>query len=263
MQYPPEFTITCSSSSAEQKRKALLLSQQLQIPLVSHLSSADCYQLVYTDARLELQGPSNENNIKRWRLFTDFVGGSSGYRRSVNTTIHQPLAKAVGIKPGLRPTIVDATAGLGEDGFVFATLGCKVILIERSPIIAAILKDGIMRAALHKRTVEIVEGNMHLICGDSKSEIQGLSPHPHTVYLDPMYPHKKKAALNKKGMRMIRSLVGDDLDAEELFSTSLKLAKNRVVVKRPKGARTLSTLPPSHTIQMKNSRFDVYMVGHL
>ncbi len=258
-----EITISCASSLTCQQEKAVDLAQQLDLPLTTPSKTIDCYQLVYTDIRLELQGPSTEKQKKRWLLYTDFIGGNSGYRRIHNKTIKQPLARAVGIKPGFRPTIVDATTGMGNDGFVFACLGCKVTLIERSPVMAAILSDGIDRAYANRETKNIVKDNMRLLIGDAQEIIKDLSPPPHTIYLDPMYPHTNKSALKKKEMRMIRLIVGNDHDADILFNSALKYAANRVVVKRPRGAKTITSLSPSHQIEMKNSRFDVYMVNYL
>ncbi len=251
-------TIACASSLKSRREKAAMLAQQLRLPLVSGCNSPHRYQLVYTDARLEFRGPPPEGGRKRWRLFVDFVGGKGGHRRMFNATIRQPLARAAGIQPGIRPAIVDATAGLGGDGFVFASLGCKVILVERSPIIAALLQDGINRAGEHEATAEIAQ-RLRLVVGDAKEELQRLSPRPQTVYLDPMYPPQGKTALNKKEMRMLRSLAGDDADAEQLFLMAIEHAERRVVVKRPRGAETLSRLLPAHQIRMKSSRFDVYM----
>ncbi len=258
-----EITITCTSSLACQQDKAVQLAQQLDLPLVTHSKSISCYQLVYTDTRLELHGPSTDMQKKTWFIYTDFIGGASGYRRMHNTTTKQPLARAVGIKPGFRPTIADTTAGMGQDGFVFACLGCKVTLIERSPVMAAILCDGIVRASAYRATAKIVKDNMKLLIGDAQEIVKDLSPPPHTIYLDPMYPHKNKSSLNKKEMRMIRLIVGSDQDADMLFNSSLENAANRVVVKRPRGAETITSLSPSHQIDMKNSRFDVYLVNYL
>ena len=56
------------------------------------------------------------------------------------------IAKAVGIAQGVRPQVLDATAGLGKDAFVLASLGCQMTLIERQPLIAALLEDGLARA---------------------------------------------------------------------------------------------------------------------
>ncbi len=46
-----------------------------------------------------------------------------------------------------------------------------------------------------------------------------------TIYLDPMYPHSGKSALNKLEMRIIRKLVGDDTDAALLLEIALQHAK--------------------------------------
>ncbi len=254
-------TISCRSAKIEQREKASLLATKLRIPLATSAKNHNGYQLIYTDDRLELHGPSADNQQKRWIFYTDFIGGKSGFRRIHNTTIKQPIARAVGIKAGFRPTIVDATAGKGEDSFVFACLGCKVTLIERSSILSALLVDGLYRASQNPSISSIVENNMHVINGDAIDILGTIFPRPYTIYLDPMYPHQKKSALNKKEMRMIRAIVGDDDDVVSLLHQSLQSASNRVVVKRPKGAGTLSDLTPSHQIMMKNSRFDVYLVS--
>ena len=69
------------------------------------------------------------------------------HRRQFGGGKGQMIAKAVGIKGGIKPQILDATAGLGKDAFVLATLGCEMTLLERSPIIHQLLQDGIERAS--------------------------------------------------------------------------------------------------------------------
>ena len=81
--------------------------------------------------------------------------------------------------------------------------------------------------------------------------------------MDPMYPHRRKSALNSKEMRMLRIIAGDDDDSPALLEAALKVAGNRVVVKRPKGAPGIGQRPPTHEILMRNSRFDVYLCRHL
>ncbi|MDD3815078.1 MAG: class I SAM-dependent methyltransferase, partial [Desulfocapsaceae bacterium] len=191
----------------------------------------------------------------------DFVHGNTGYRRLHGGGINQPLARAAGVKPGWRPSIVDATAGLGIDGFILASLGCKVTMIERSPVLRALLNDGLQRAISHPATRDIVVQRLELLIGNSREIITTLPEQPATIYLDPMYPHRHKSALNKKEMRIIRALVGDDQDAAALLESALEIATNRVVVKRPKGAPELNARRPSHVVEMKNSRFDVYLTG--
>ncbi|HCJ4582886.1 TPA: class I SAM-dependent methyltransferase, partial [Pseudomonas aeruginosa] len=60
----------------------------------------------------------------------DFVEGASAHRRKFGGGSGQMIAKAVGVQPGIRPRVLDATAGLGRDGFVLASLGCEVTLVE-------------------------------------------------------------------------------------------------------------------------------------
>lgn len=192
-------------------------------------------------------------------LFVDFVKGKNGYRHSRNLTIKQPLAKAIGVKSGFRPSVFDATAGLGTDGFVLACLGCKVSLCERSPILHALLEDGLTRAAGEPGTKEIVADRLDLQFEDSLVFLQQTSKKFHTIYLDPMYPHRTKSALNKQEMRVIRALVGGDEDCGGLLEAALSAAENRVVIKRPKGAGEVPGPPPSYVVKMKNSRFDIYL----
>lgn len=54
----------------------------------------------------------------------------------------EAVAKAVGIKGDYLPDVVDATAGLGRDAFVLASVGCRVRMLERNPVVAALLDDG-------------------------------------------------------------------------------------------------------------------------
>jgi 16S rRNA (guanine1516-N2)-methyltransferase len=264
-------TVTCIPEDDDALQlKAQALAEKL------HLRGASCgaqpqeapspcspqYRLVYTVKGLELQTLGPETGRFTTTLTTDFVHGNTGYRRLHGGGIHQPLARATGLKAGVRPTIVDATAGLGIDAFILASLGCKVTMIERSPVIGALLADGLQRAASHPATKDIMS-RLQLFIGNSHEIIASLPEQPATIYLDPMYPHRHTAALNKQEMRTIRSLVGDDQDAAALLETALTIASNRVVVKRPKGAPELSARRPSHIIEMKNSRFDVYLTNRL
>lgn len=194
-------------------------------------------------------------------LHIDFVGGKNGYRYAKDCTIKQAIARAVGIKSGFRPTIFDATAGLGGDGFVLACLGSKVALCERSPLLYCLLEDALNRARQNAHIGAIIENRLTLMHGNSATVLRESTTSYHTVYMDPMYPHKKKAALNKKEMRVIRSFVGDDTDSEVLLAVALEKADNRVVVKRPKGAPYVMDRKPSHEILMKNSRYDVYLTN--
>lgn len=187
----------------------------------------------------------------------DFVEGAAAHRRKFGGGRGQDIAKAVGLKHGFTPHVLDATAGLGRDAFVLASLGCQVTLMERMPIVAALLDDGIERAKLNADVSKIAQ-RMQLIHASS-IESMTLAEQVDVVYLDPMYPHRDKSAAVKKEMRVFQSLVGEDLDADGLLLPALALAKYRVVVKRPSYAPPLNNKTPTTSIKMKKNRFDVYV----
>jgi 16S rRNA (guanine1516-N2)-methyltransferase len=65
-------------------------------------------------------------------IFIDFASAANTYRRLHGGGNGQPLARAIGLKTyGLPLVVIDATAGLGQDSFVLASLGCHVTMIER------------------------------------------------------------------------------------------------------------------------------------
>ena len=188
----------------------------------------------------------------------DFVGGAVGHRRQFGGGSGQMIARAVGIQPGVRPTVVDATAGLGRDAFVLATLGCQVTLIERQPLIAVLLEDGLARAR-DDSAIASIAARMHLRVGDAILMMRAWDEDvPQVVYLDPMFPHRDKSALVKKEMRLFRPLVGDDMDAGELLDAALVLASHRVVVKRPRKAPAIAGGKVSFALEGNAGRFDVY-----
>jgi 16S rRNA (guanine1516-N2)-methyltransferase len=168
------------------------------------------------------------------------------------------IAKAVGIQPRIRPRVLDATAGLGGDAFVLATLGCSLVLVERQPLIAALLADGLARGRTDAEVRPIVE-RMALRQGNA-IELMAAWPDdpPQVVYLDPMFPHRDKSALVKKEMRLFRPFVGDDPDAAILLERALALASHRVVVKRPRKAPPIEGPKPGYVLEGKSSRYDIY-----
>jgi 16S rRNA (guanine1516-N2)-methyltransferase len=194
-------------------------------------------------------------------IMVSFTGSTMEYRLKHGGGRSQALARAIGLKKGWQPAVIDTTAGLGRDGFVLAYLGCQVHMLERSPILAAMLKDGLQRARRAAHTAETA-GRIRLTLTDSKEFLQKLKQQDRSdvIYLDPMYPERTKSSLVKKEMRMLRGLAGDDQDAEKLLDIALQCATNRVVVKRPRLAETLGDTTPSHAITGKTSRFDVYLI---
>ncbi|MGK0409764.1 MAG: 16S rRNA (guanine1516-N2)-methyltransferase [Shewanella psychromarinicola] len=200
-------------------------------------------------------------------ISVDFVSGAVAHRRKFGGGRGQSIAKAVGLKQGVTPTVVDGTAGLGRDAFVLASLGCKVIMVERNPVVAALLEDGLRRAYEDAEIGQWMHERMSLFYGSSinaladvvKTSTSTNVTEIDVVYLDPMYPHREKSALVKKEMRVFQTLVGADLDADGLLAPAMALATKRVVVKRPDYAGDLDGVKPSMIIASKKNRFDVYV----
>jgi 16S rRNA (guanine1516-N2)-methyltransferase len=199
----------------------------------------------------------------------NFHGATVTYRRKHGGGKGQMIAKAVGVRSGVYPHVLDATAGLGGDAFVLASLGSRMTLLEREPVVRGLLEDGLAQARMYgaAQDAELLEilGRMTLIAADSLNYLRQLSAaeRPDVVYLDPMFPVRSKSAKVKKEMRVFHSLVGADSDADGLLETALLCARYRVVVKRPRIAPALSGPPPSHVLEGKSNRYDVYTLEKL
>ncbi|OLU32772.1 SAM-dependent methyltransferase [Pseudomonas sp. PA15(2017)] len=218
------------------------------------------YALQLGEAGLQLVelGPQAPGPVR-----VDFVEGAVAHRRQFGGGAGQMIAKAVGIAQGIRPRVLDATAGLGRDAFVLATLGCHMDLIERQPLIGALLEDGLQRAAADAEVANIV-ARMRLLQGNAIELMAGWQGEaPQVIYLDPMFPHRDKSALVKKEMRLFRPFVGDDLDAPALLEAALELASHRVVVKRPRKAPVIEGAKPGYALEGKSSRYDIYPLKKL
>jgi 16S rRNA (guanine1516-N2)-methyltransferase len=228
-------------------------------------------QLMFHDDLIELYDRQLNTAIS-----IDFIKGPLAHRRQFGGGRGQAIAKAVGLKSGATPTVLDTTAGLAGDAFVLAALGCHVTLIERSPVIFALIENAIERASLSESFQPILQRGFHLINCDANdyiiSALTSKSTHvdgndnrniipvmtPDVIYIDPMYPERKKSALVKKDMQILQRLHGQDDNTAELLENALLFAKKRVVVKRPVNAETISQRIPSTFIKSKKTRYDIY-----
>ena len=251
--------IYIQTSTDEQQQQSLnALAEKSGCTFIADPSFAEDDSLIisFMDAAMSVC----RKGSKEKPVFVDFVGGKSGHRRKFGGGKGQDIAKAVGLNKRAKPSVVDATGGLGRDGFILASLGCTVTLIERSPVIAALLEDGLKRARQNIDVAEIA-GRMTLINGDSKEVMETLAQEGQRadiVYLDPMFPHREKSALVKKEMRLFQDLLGHDPDSDQLLAPALKLAEYRIAIKRPKGAPDLNQQEPTYRLEGKACRYDIY-----
>ncbi len=196
----------------------------------------------------------------------EFTEGSADHRRKFGGGKGQMIAKAVGVKAGVFPKVLDATAGLGKDAFVLATLGCHVQMLERSPVVHALLHDGLERASRHAvyedPELARIIARMDLVEADSHDYINQIADdaRPDVIYLDPMFPDRQKSADVKKEMAAFHHVVGKDDDADSLLDSALFKALYRVVVKRPRKAPFIANKAPSYQLEGKSSRYDIYTI---
>lgn len=194
------------------------------------------------------------------KLQVDFVGGAVAHRLKFGGGRGQDLAKAMGLRGGKTPIVVDATAGLGRDSFLLASLGAQVTMIERSEKMHALLVEGMEKAAQEGGELREIIERMTLLHGDAKDLLPGLAGE--AVLIDPMHPPRKNSALVKRELRQVREIVGTDEDAADLLRAALEHARKRVVLKWPAKADPIEGVRAcSHQILGKSTRYDVFMVG--
>ena len=193
-------------------------------------------------------------------LRVDFVNGPVGHRLRFGGGRGQALGKAMGLRAGKTPKIVDATAGLGRDSFLLASLGAQVTMIERSKKMYTLLAQGMDRASQEGSDFQQIIGRMNLLYGDAKELLPELSAD--AVLIDPMHPPRKNSALVKLELRQVRQIVGADDDAADLIKVALGSAKKRVVLKWPAKADPIKGIHAcSHQIIGKSVRYDVFMLA--
>ena len=241
------------------------LAQQTSLALSSPTIDADFLLHITTD-KLELR--KIEKTLKKptkntLAISVNFTEGKAHHRRLHGGGKGQDIAKAVGLHKIDQPKVLDLTAGMGGDAFVLASLGATVTMVERNIIVYALLNDGLNRAKLiHDDELQAIISRLSLIKQNATEYLNQLqeSEYPDVIYLDPMFPSRTKSAQVKKEMQFFYDIVGSDEDSEALLLLALKMAKKRIVVKRPRLAPELTkSAKPAFQITGKTTRYDIYL----
>ena len=232
------------------------LAEKLSIPLYQVIND-DCpedFFLTWRDGCLKLL---DKELLKKGGLVVD-IEPRNGEQRSWPAPKQGPLAHALGRRT---KTVIDVTAGWGQDSLHIFRMGYDLLCMERSPVMSELLLDGFNRLAKQDWMQKLNLESPQLIKGDAIKFLKVLAVQPDCIYLDPMFPQKrKKSALAKKSMVVLRDLLGDDQDKDELFAVALKATGKRVVVKSPDYAEPLGG-KPNESYQGKLLRYDVYFKG--
>jgi 16S rRNA (guanine1516-N2)-methyltransferase len=230
------------------------------LPVADRLDAvpATRFALALDHGRAALHAPREWPDLGGDPLVIDFAADR---RFARPPTRRDALARATGWKAGLRPMVIDLTAGLGRDAWALASGGCRVVAVERHPVVHLLLADALARAAAIPALAEIA-GRIRLLHGDVRTGALDAEPapdHGSVWYLDPMFPERRKSALVKKPMRVFHHLVGRDPDAAELFAWARRQPGARWVVKRPPDASPLDAIVPDVEYRSGRLRFDVYL----
>lgn len=196
--------------------------------------------LALTDGKHALRGDFSEN-LSRLK--------QSNLQREL-------LVKAARLK-GVQhtPTLLDATAGMGEDSLLLAASGFDVKLYEYDPIIAALLEDTLMRAQLIPELNEIVS-RMELY---TENSIDAMNSQEHSwdvILLDPMFPTRTKSSLVKKKFQLLQQLEPPCSDAEALLEAAIKARPHKILIKRPVKGPYLADIKPDFSLSGKTIRYD-------
>lgn len=181
-------------------------------------------------------------------LMINFANGKLKHRR-LRGGKKELLLKAVGAKAGLM--VSDWTAGLGTDSLLLASAGCFVTLYERSPVVCLLVSQALKQGLEDPELAPIVS-RMTLVKGHA-----GQASHQpaDVIYLDPMFPGRKKSARVNGAMQYLQQFLGEDLDGDALVSAAMQAGAKRVVVKRPISAPKDDC---TFSLEAKANRFDVY-----
>ena len=232
------------------------LADKLAVPLLAasdiEKNHAIPFFLSYRDGCLKLL---DKQLLKKGGLTVD-IEPRSGEQHSWPAPKKGIFAQAIGKKT---KTVVDATTGWAQDSLALFRMGYDMTCIERSPVMAELILDGFNRLAqkdwVQRRGLHVPD----LIAGNAIEILKSLQHKPDCIYLDPMFPPKrKKSALAKKSMVVLRDILGNDEDRCTLFAAAFEAAGRRVVVKSPAYAEPLGG-KADEVLQGKLLRYDVYL----
>ena len=229
------------------------LAQRLNVPLrQSSEPNFEAFFLTWRDGCLKLL---DKELLKKGGLSVD-IAPRNGEQRSYPAPKEGAFAQAIGRKT---KTVIDATTGWAQDSLCLFRMGYDVSCIERSPMMVELLADAFVRLEQESWVQKLQLSPPILLRGNAIELLQTLESPPDCIYLDPMFPPKrKKSALSKKTMTILQEVVGEDLDKTELFEAAFAATGKRVVVKSPNYAEPLGG-KPTETFDSKLLRYDVYL----
>ena len=162
------------------------LSERLNVPLrQSTEQNSEAFFLTWRDGCLKLL---DKELLKKGGLSVD-IEPRNGEQRSYPAPKEGAFSQAIGRKT---KTVIDATTGWAQDSLCLFRMGYEVRCIERSLIMMALLNDAFERLALESWVQKLELSPPILMHGNAIELLKNLEMPPDCIYLDPMFPHKRK-----------------------------------------------------------------------
>lgn len=251
------------------------LSNRLKAPLFTEDTFFDVNPSLYLSYEypegrgsptLSIHAVQNTNPKKgKWKAMSSYVD-----LVQMERTRGRPddmLLKACGSKPP-NGCVWDCTAGYGVDSLILSVKFPYVVMFERHPIIFELLSNGLERSRQSLRNMDTCLFNMnaHHIDQNFISTLPPTHQQPAVIYLDPMFPPKRKGGIAGRNMQIFHHLFDSiplefEDDDESLLLKALEITQYRVVMKRPRHSPPVSEqVRPSVVLEGRSSRYDIFQV---
>lgn len=214
---------TCYDPTDAHRARAHALGERFAAPVVERrafdamfLATGATHLYVVGRAREEVRAREGSCFVQEGLLATKLHEGA-----------HHPFVRAL----GPCTSVVDCTLGLANDALHAATvLRCSVLGVEGSPVIHALLQEGLPRISRsHPGGLRI-----DLIHGDALEVLRGLADRSRdVVFLDPMMSRPGRSA---PSFEVLRAFAVPEPASAELLREAARVARSRVVLKLGKGA---------------------------
>jgi 16S rRNA (guanine1516-N2)-methyltransferase len=204
------------------------------------------------DRNLELHLEKNEiylinkNYKKPVKIIVDFNG--QDFIERINMRLKDNKDIFHKIFSNKNSSILDGTAGFGRDGTLLNAMGHNVTMIESSPLVSLLLKNGIERS--HNK-IRLFHGNVSDFLKHSKERYD-------YIYLDFMFNKLKINSLASKYDETLKLIAFADDKKKEIVEIAKEYCKKKVVVKEPRNS-TSSLSKPNHIIKTKLISFNIYL----
>jgi hypothetical protein len=224
-----------------------VLSERLQVPLLERRawdalfarSGAD-HLYVVGRAHEEVRNAQGASCFVQEGLLATKLGEGARH----------PFIRALAGNDGCT-SLLDGTLGLANDALHAAlVLGGRIVGVEGSPVLHALLEEGLVRLARAYPAAAPIE----LRFGRTLEVLRSLPTGGFdVVFLDPMMSKPKKSA---PSFEVLRDFAVPDRATPELLEEAARVAKRRVVLKLGKGA----PLPPGSPLPFSRRELGAHVI---